>query len=105
MADDNAKVHATSKIDSKSGRARLRNCDYPLTGSINVDGRKPLKWRLEPNVWTTLPGEVIDVLKLKFAEPKFVDVPNALPDMNGNYNVPPGATRREQQVQYVIEFS
>lgn len=87
------------------GRARLRNCDYPLTGSINIDGRKPLKWTLRPNVWTELPDEVIDILRRKFAEPRFSEVPNALPDEAGNYNAPPGSTRLEQQAQYVIEFS
>lgn len=106
MAEMKDKVVMPAVVATPScSRARLRNCDYALTGSINAEGHKPIKWRLEPNRWTELPSEVISFLKLKFAEPRYTDVPNALPDDRGNYSMPSGSTRPEQQTQYVIEFA
>lgn len=106
MAEQKDKVVTEApKAAAKGGRVRLRNCDYPLTGSINIDKQKPIKYVLHPNVWTEVPAEVYDILKRKFGEVRYTDVPSALPDSRGEYSMAPGATRHEQQVQYVIEFA
>lgn len=91
--------------EKRGGRVRLRNCDYALTGSINMEGKKPISYRLEPNRWTEVPAEVYASLKSKFGEPKFEEVPNALPEADGTYKVAQGAVRYEPAIQYVIEFA
>ena len=87
-------------------RVRVRNISYALTGSVDIQGEKPLTYRLEPNVWTEVPDEVFSQLKSKFGNPKFSDAPNSLPGQDGNYYGYPGQTRAEQvNGQYLVEFS
>ena len=85
-------------------QVRVRNIDYALTGSVDIQGRKPISYRIEPNVWTDVPDEVYDQLKAKFGNPQFHSVPNALPGADGNYYGYPGQTRVEQHLQYLLEF-
>jgi hypothetical protein len=85
--------------------ARIRNIDYALTGSIDVKNQKPIKYRLEPNVWTPVSDEVYSQLKHKFGNARFSEAPSSLPGPDGNYNGYPGQVRAEQvNGQYLIEF-
>ena len=103
---DKVVIPAPAEKARTGGRVRLRNCDYNLTGSINMEGKKPLRYCLVPNTWVEVPEEVYDMLKRKFAEPRYTSVPDSLPGSDGfTYNAPSGSTRREQQQQYVIEFN
>jgi hypothetical protein len=89
-----------------SKKVRIRNIDYALTGSVDIKGSSPIKYRLEPNKWTEVPDEVYDQLKNKFGNAKFSEVPNSLPGADGNYYGYPGQVRAEQtNGQYLIEFA
>ena len=100
---DEAKADAAAPSRS-TGKVRVRNIDYPLSGSINMEGKKPIRWTLVPNKWTEVPMEVYEFLKGKFANPREYDVPSSLPDGSGEYRGNPGQTRTEQHLQYLIEF-
>lgn len=87
-------------------KVRVRNINYALTGSVDIEGRKSIKFRIEPNIWTEVADEIYDMLKHKFGNPKYSDAPNAIPEVNGNYYAHPGQTRSEQvNGQYLVEFS
>ena len=89
----------------RSKSVRIRNITYALTGSIDAKGSAPIKYRLEPNVWTDVPDEVFEQLKNKFGNSKFSEAPNSLPEVGGIYNGQPGQTRAElTNGQYLIEF-
>jgi hypothetical protein len=89
----------------KSKSVRIRNITYALTGSIDAKGKPPMKYRLEPNVWTEVPDEVFEQLKNKFGNSKFSEAPNSLPGSEGVYSGQPGQTRAElTNGQYLIEF-
>lgn len=86
-------------------QVRVRNISYALTGSIDAKGQAPIKYRLEPNVWTDVPDEVYTQLYSKFGNARYSDAPNALPGQDGNYYGYPGQTRAEQvNGQYLVEF-
>lgn len=86
-------------------KVRIRNIDYALTGSVDIQGKKPIMFRLEPNKWTEVPDVVYTHLKNKYGNPQTHDVPAALPSPDGNYYGYPGQTRTEQHLQYLIEFA
>ena len=84
---------------------RVRNIDYALSGSIDSPGQRVIKYRLEPNVWTEVPDEVISQLKHKFGNNKYSTAPDSLPNGDGSYNGQPGQERAELvNGQYLIEF-
>lgn len=85
-------------------RVRIRNISYALTGSVDIKGQKPMTFRLEPNRWTEVTDEVFVHLKNKFGNPQVNEVPNALPGPDGNYYGYPGETRKEEYLQYLVEF-
>jgi hypothetical protein len=88
------------------GEVRVRNIDYALTGSVDSkDFGKPLKFRIEPNVWTPVEDAVYDMLKNKFGNARYSEAPNSLPSTDGNYYGRPGEIRAEQvNGQYLVEF-
>lgn len=84
---------------------RIRNISYALTGSVDGKDQRPMKYRLEPNVWTDVPDEVYSQLYSKFGNSRFSEAPNALPGSDGEYRGVPGQIRAEQtNAQYLIEF-
>jgi hypothetical protein len=85
---------------------RVRNIDYALTGSVSSrDIGKPMRFRIEPNVWTQVPDEVYDMLKSKFGNARYSEAPNSLPAADGNYYGRPGEIRAEVvNGQYLVEF-
>ena len=84
---------------------RVRNINYALSGSVDAQGKTPIAFRLEPNKWTAVPDEVYEMLKHKFGNPRYSDVPNSLPGADGNYYGYPGQTRAEEvNSQYLVEF-
>lgn len=109
MAERKTRVEAVPEIQPappRKGKVRVRNITYPLTGSVNVEGRKPIKFSIRPNVWTEVPEEVYQMLKSKFYDLRYADVPDALPESDGTYRGDPDRTRKEpQNAQYLIEFS
>jgi hypothetical protein len=94
---------STEKLE-RGGKVRVRNINYPLTGSIDIQGRKPISYRLEPGKWVEVPHEVYSFLKNRFGSPQRHVVPSALPGPDGNYYGPPTETRVEEHMQYLIEF-
>ena len=84
-------------------QVRVRNIDYPLEGSLNIE-KETIRFRIQPNVWTEVRPEVRDMLKLKFSSAKEYEVPASLPNEHGDYYSAPGSTRREQHLQYLVEF-
>lgn len=85
-------------------RVRVRNIDYPLNGSLSIEGGTSIKWSLPPGQWVSVEEPVYNFLKHKFGEPRMYEVPAALPDSNGNYHMPTTATRVETHQQYLVEF-
>lgn len=83
---------------------RARNLDYPLNGSITSGEGRVNRWSLPPNRWTEVESDVYNMLRSKFSDPQTHEVPAALPDRSGNYNVRPEHTRSEQHLQYLLEF-
>jgi hypothetical protein len=88
------------------GQVRVRNIEYALTGSVDSkDNNGAVKFRLEPNVWTTVPDEVFEMLQHKFGNARYSDAPASLPGADGNYYGFPGQQRAEQtNGQYLVEF-
>ena len=88
------------------GQVRVRNIDYALTGSVDSkDAGKTITFRLEPNVWTTVPEPVFEMLKHKFGNARYSEAPASLPGPDGNYYGFPGQQRAEQvNGQYLVEF-
>lgn len=87
-------------------KVRVRNIDYALTGSVDINNGQQIKYRLEPNVWTPVPDEVYAQLQHKFGNARFSEGPSSLPGPDGNYYGYPGQTRSEQvNGQYLVEFS
>ena len=86
-------------------KVRVRNIEYPLSGSMTMDDGKTIKWSLPPGQWVTVDEPVYKFLEQKFKDPRSYEVPAALPNEQGSYNVPPTHTRWEQAQQYLIEFS
>ena len=86
-------------------KVRVRNIDYALTGSVDIEGRGALSFRIEPNTWTEVPDEIYTHLKAKFANPRRYEVPNSLPDRDGIYRMDPNQTRLETSLQYLVEFA
>lgn len=93
-------------LEGRSKKVRVRNIDYALTGSVNIEGGKAISFRLEPNKWTEVDDAVYAMLKSKYGESRYSDAPNSLPDASDNYYGHAGQTRAELvNGQYLIEFS
>ena len=86
-------------------KVRVRNITYALTGSVDCEGGRSLKYRLEPEQWTEVPDEVFTQLENKFGNARYSDAPDSLPGKDNSYYGHPGQTRSELvNGQYLVEF-
>lgn len=98
------KAGAPAVVVDKSGhRVRLRNIDHALPYCISTRNGE-IKGVIEPNVWTTVPDAVYEMLRGKFynTQAQAFDVPNWEP--GGENDRPRPAHRKESYEEYVIEF-
>jgi hypothetical protein len=87
------------KVDRSRHRVRLRSIDHALEGCIAGDGPEQ-RFRLEPNVWTTVSDDVYSMLRDKFYKPQTMMVK----DWNGDLNNPISQPRRMETQEYILEF-
>ena len=101
-SESQQKVGAPAVVVQRSGhRVRLRNIDHALEGCVSGDG-KEIRYRLEPNRWTTVPDAVYEQLKSKFYDTREVEVPNW--EVGGDNEAAKRTPRMERQTEYYIEF-
>lgn len=95
----------TAEIGGRAGmRVRLRD-DTPLHGSLNVEGKRAVRYCLEPNRVTEVPEPVYRELKRKFG----LEQERWVPDLEANEKSPHKANeqpilRSEPKPGYIIEF-
>ena len=90
-------------VVEKSGqRVRLRNIGHALEGCLMTE-REEIRYRLEPNKWTTVRPEVYEALYQKFSKPQEFDVPDWEP--GGEGDVSRRTNRTEGYQEYILEFS
>ena len=89
----------TVKVDKSGRRVRLRQIDHALEGCISSRSGEE-RFRLEPNVWTTVSEDVYTMLRDKFDQPQEFETIN----WNGSSTNPQREIRKESHQEYVIEF-
>jgi hypothetical protein len=89
-------------VEKSGSRIRLRNIDHALEGCL-VTEKEEIRYRLEPNRWTSVPDAVYNELKRKFADVQSFQVPDWEP---GGEDSPSRRTNRTEGYQeYIMEFS
>lgn len=92
-------------IGGKAGmRVRLRD-EIPLHGSLNIEGKRSVRYTLEPNRVTEVDPRVYEELKRKFG----IEQERWVPDDEENAKHPhklgqPPIMRSELKPGYIIEF-
>jgi hypothetical protein len=95
-------------IETRGGnQVRLRMPLYPIDGSIDVEGKGTIRYRLIPNQWVSVPDEVFAALKAKFDVER---EPVMVPDVEHHernphpYGTPPNLVPDTSASPYVLEF-
>lgn len=89
-------------VEKSGSRIRLRNIDHALEGCLMND-KEEIRYRLEPNKWTTVPDAVYQELYRKFAQPQEFEVPDWEPGDEGGRSQ--RTNRTEGYQEYILEFS
>lgn len=98
--DVSEKAGAPAVVVDRSGhRVRLRNLDHALEGCIS-SRKGEERFRLEPDVWTTVSDDIYSMLRGKFNKPQEFESTT----WNGSATNPQREVRKEKYQEYTIEF-